>query len=691
MHRFNNFWIEFFKIIAVFAVALGILSLCLFVITYLFCKDLDKGLLPNNATTKTLKIAYSQNVGALNPQGYGKNAMFAQNLVFEGLVRLNKNGEIVPSLASAWSVDKEGKIYTFSLRKGVRFSNGEEFNADAVVLNFKSILQNRIRHSWSGLVGVIKSVEKVDDYAVRIILKSPYTPTLRELALVRPFRFLAPSAFPPDLDLVKHNPVSIGTGAYMLAESKAGAFDKFVKNPHYWVNASNSAEEAQNQASENQQGKFYYDEVLIKVIFEPNSKLAALKAGQVDMIYGADEIPTRIFMEVAEAGGGFCTNAFFCHTERSEVSKRVVSLEKNNRDISPTAQYDNVEVICNDKNGEQNPPKNPEFKAYLGKEAFVTSLLLNSTRLREAGVREAIALAIDKEAAINAVYGELASIAESIFVGEDSHLSLRGDTICHTEVLQKTEVSQHDYGRDSSLATQAKNDKLRDISVSTKPQYDKKNSPSRSTSGVSGWVNPSTNTLNSESTSQNLAQPHETNLQKAREILAMLGYTEANPLRVTLLFLSDKPNQKMLSQILQTQLKRANIALSLRGLDPSMFYNALKNGEFEIAFSKSWGAPYEPLSQLYSFTKPLGHGDYLAQSALRNKVEIDAIILSAINAPNEKEARKDASEAIALLLDSRVYIPLVIERNKAIANGRIKGVERVSGVSYEIPVWEFYE
>ena len=647
-------------------------------------------------STKTLKIAYSQNVGALNPQGYGKNAMFAQNLVFEGLVRLNKNGEIVPSLASAWSVDKEGKIYTFSLRKGVRFSNGEEFNADAVVLNFKSILQNRIRHSWSGLVGVIKSVEKVDDYAVRIILKSPYTPTLRELALVRPFRFLAPSAFPPDLDLVKHNPVSIGTGAYMLAESKAGAFDRFVKNPHYWVNASNSAEEAQNQASENQQGKFYYDEVLIKVIFEPNSKLAALKAGQVDMIYGADEIPTRIFMEVAEAGGGFCTNAFFCHTERSEVSKRVVSLEKNNRDISPTAQYDNVEVICNDKNGEQNPPKNPEFKAYLGKEAFVTSLLLNSTRLREAGVREAIALAIDKEAAINAVYGELASIAESIFVGEDSHLSLRGARSVRerNEAIHESKMDCHKSAVvDAGLASNSRNDAFSCHTERSEVSQQAHQNPHAFAQNrdISGFALNMTSKNTTKFKPKNPAQNHESNLAKAREILGTLGYTADNPLTIELIFKSDKPNQKMLSQILQAQLKRANIALSVRGLEPSMFYNALKNGEFEIAFSESWGAPYEPLSQLYSFTKPLGHGDYLAQSGLSNKVEIDATILRAINAPNEKEARKDAREAIALLIDSRVYIPLAIERNKAIANGRIKGVERVSGVSYEIPVWEFYE
>lgn len=524
--------------------------------------------------TKTLNIAYRENVGALNPQGYNKNAMFAQNLLYEGLVRVGKNGEIIPSLATSWSVDKDGKIYTFSLRRDVLFSNGEEFNADAVVLNFKSILQNSARHSWSGLARHIERVEKLDDYGVRLVLDAPYTPTLNELALVRPFRFLAPSAFPPDLDLVAHNPQPIGTGAYMLVESKLGAFDIFAKNPHYW--------DAERLA---QDGGFYYDFVRIKVIFEPTSKMTALRAGQVDMLYGYDEIPTRIFQE---------------------------AMEESMAEVDTTGNT-------------------PAIKAHLGGEAFVLSLLLNSTRL-DSKTRKAIALSIDKPTLINAVYGELVSHADSIYLYTDFVIphSLRREGL---------------RGGDKS------------------PQSPANLTPAQYTQ----------------------------NLQKAREILATLGYTQANPLRLELLFAGDKPSQKMLSQILQSQLKHAHIALHIRAIEPSMLQNRQRNGDFDIVFGESWGAPYEPLSMLFSYTTPSGHADFIAQSGLENKNEIDALILQVVTQPNAHEAQILAHRAIDMLLQSNVYIPLAIERNKAIARSQIKGVEDISGLIYEIPVWEFWE
>lgn len=592
------------KILAMFGLALGIFSLCVFFSVSLLkenaasTQNIASKSPQNLATPKVLKIAYSQNVGPLNPQGYNKNAMFAQNLLYEGLLKADKNGAIIPSLATSFALDTSGKVYTFTLRKGVRFSNGEEFNADAVVLNFASIIKSRDRHSWSGLARALERVERIDDYRVKIVLKEPYAPTLNELALPRPFRFLAPSAFPSDLDLVAQNPQPIGTGAYMLVESKLGSYDKFAKNPHYW--------DAQRLEA---QGGLYYDEVVVKVIFEPNSKLSALRAGQVDMIYGADEIPIRIFQEIRK------------------------------QEQNPTTM-----------NAPANTSAKSNFRAYISKNnSFVTSLVINSTHIKEAPLRQAIALAIDKEEIVSAVYEGIISPANSIFA--------------HTAVSK--------IG-----ATNAQNQNAQ----SQSPQNQKARAPA-----------------------------HSRNLTKAREILASFGYTQQNPLKLELFFFGDKPSQKMLAQILQSQLKEANIALSVRGLEPSMYANALRKGEFDMAFVDSWGAPYEPLSQLYSYTKPLGHGDYIAQSGLREKPRIDALISQAIKEsasvangtqtpqkPAQKSthtnsAQELSDEAIELLIQSDVYIPLVIERNKAIAHSRIKGVENVGILSYEIPIWDFYE
>ena len=769
------------------------------------------------ASPKVLKIAYSQNVGALNPQGYNKNAMFAQNLLYEGLLKADKNGAIIPSLATSFALDTSGKVYMFSLRKGVRFSNGEEFNADAVVLNFDSILKNRARHSWSGLARALERVEKIDDYTVRLVLKEPYAPTLNELALPRPFRFLAPSAFPSDLDLVAQNPQPIGTGAYMLVESKLGSYDKFAKNPHYWDAKRLEA-----------RGGLYYDEVVVKVIFEPNSKLSALRAGQVDMIYGADEIPIRIFQEI-----------------RNEEARNAVAQSlgaqngvSENAGGNGGARNDSAGNEGKVSGVQGDSGKSPKFRAYLGQASFATSLMLNSNRIKQAQIRKAIALSIDKDTLINAVYGTsgasggdngeigasgksgggdcsvdcganrssdsganpatntvsspIAIVAESIFVHTRIAVSasLADDTRIVPPSPNIDEASAEDKHTISpSLATNAPNH-----ATNTPPQTISQISsarggassisPSLSTSGARGWVetkpkdspaqpqthqnplhnpefkpqnpqnqSPTQNGQNQNPPTQaNPSQPaqskqnpttqnnasqkeqnlYQQNLTKAREILSSFGYTQQNPLKLELFFFGDKPSQKMLAQILQSQLKEANIALSVRGLEPSMYANALRKGEFDMAFVDSWGAPYEPLSQLYSYTKPLGHGDYIAQSALKEKPRIDALILQAIkesasvanpaqnpqnleqnhgtnptrnstqnpainspqNPAHKSRAQALSDEAIELLIQSGVYIPLLIERSKAVAHSRIQGVEGVEGVSslsYEIPIWDFYE
>ena len=234
-----------------------------------------------------LRVAVSQNVGDMNPQGYNLNQLYAQNMIYEGLVKTDSKGNIVPSLALSWEIKDSGKNYIFHLRKNVLFSNGEPFNAQAVVKNFQSILKNKLRHSWSALVMTIDSVVALDDYTIKLTLHHPYIATLNELALVRPFRFIAPSMIPQDLDLAKNNPKKpIGTGPYMLTNTKIGISDTFSKNTNYW--------------DKDKYNGIYYDTIITKIIIDPNAKLVALKTKQVDMIYGSDSIPIDIFHNIAE-------------------------------------------------------------------------------------------------------------------------------------------------------------------------------------------------------------------------------------------------------------------------------------------------------------------------------------------------------------------------------------------------------
>lgn len=170
-------------------------------------------LLPAHAADKdTLTYSWASNVGPLNPHLYSPNQMFAQALVYEPLVRYGKDGTVQPWLAESWSITPDGKEYTFALRKGVTFSDGTPFDAGAVKKNFDAVLRNAESHDWLEFIAQIDKTEVVDAHTFRLTLKNSYYPALQELCLIRPMRFLSPSAFPDDGDTGKSIKAPVGTG-----------------------------------------------------------------------------------------------------------------------------------------------------------------------------------------------------------------------------------------------------------------------------------------------------------------------------------------------------------------------------------------------------------------------------------------------------------------------------------------------
>ena len=231
----------------------------------------------------TLNFATSKNVGPLNPHLYSPNEMWAQDMLYESLVEYSEDGKIVPKLAVSWRIADEGKTYVFTLREGVKFSDGASFDAKAVKLNFDAILANRDRHKWLELANILKDCEIIDDKTIALYLQNAYEPTLKELSLVRPFRFISPLAM-KDANSTKDGIIApVGTGAWKLASTKLGINDIFVKNENYW----------------GQKPKF--DEIVAKVIPDPNTKVVALQTGEVDLIYGNGQISFDMINELKKS------------------------------------------------------------------------------------------------------------------------------------------------------------------------------------------------------------------------------------------------------------------------------------------------------------------------------------------------------------------------------------------------------
>lgn len=184
---------------------------------------------------KTLSYTTVKDIGDMNPHVYG-GSMSAESMIYEPLVRNTKDG-IKPLLAKKWDISKDGKTYTFHLRKDVKFHDGSKFNADAVKKNIDAIQQNKKLHSWLKISTLIDDVKVKDTYTVQIHLKEAYQPALAELAMPRPYVFVSPKDFKHGTTKDGVNSFD-GTGPYKMGEHKKDESATFNKNEQYWGETS---------------------------------------------------------------------------------------------------------------------------------------------------------------------------------------------------------------------------------------------------------------------------------------------------------------------------------------------------------------------------------------------------------------------------------------------------------------------
>ncbi len=175
---------------------------------------------PGRGRAEPAALRLAQQCRAAEPASVCANQMFAQQMLYEPLVRYRAGGRLEPWLAEAWEVSPDGRAYTFRLREGVRFSDGHPFDAEAVRLNVEAVLANRRRHAWLEMVAQIEGVEALDPRTVRIRLRSSYYPFLQDISLVRPLRFLSPAAMPASGNTSEGIKAAVGTGPWLLVESR---------------------------------------------------------------------------------------------------------------------------------------------------------------------------------------------------------------------------------------------------------------------------------------------------------------------------------------------------------------------------------------------------------------------------------------------------------------------------------------
>lgn len=232
---------------------------------------------------KTITIASTNDIGKLNPHKYDSE-MFAQYWVYENLLTYGEDGKPEPCLAESWEISPDGKVYTFHLREGVKFSDGSDLTAEVVKKNYDAVMMAKDEHSWLEVINQISTTEAVDSGTFRITFKNAYYPALQELTLVRPMRILGEAGFPDDGDTSQGIESPIGTGPWVLSEYNKGESAVFVRNENYWGE------------------KPLISRVVVKVIPDGETAASSLEAGDIDMIYGGGLLSIDTFNQLKESG-----------------------------------------------------------------------------------------------------------------------------------------------------------------------------------------------------------------------------------------------------------------------------------------------------------------------------------------------------------------------------------------------------
>ncbi|HIH93457.1 TPA: ABC transporter substrate-binding protein [Methanosarcina acetivorans] len=188
------------------------------------------------------------------------DARFVWAQVYETLVRLDSDLNVIPGLAESWESSDDGKTWIFHLRENVTFHDGTPFNADSVVFSYSN--QSYVRQA---VLRPVQSVEALDDHTVQFVLAKPMPLPFYLTHIAWPV--MGPSCLDAEGNFVK----PVGTGPFKFDTQAKDQEIVLTKNEAYWGEQP------------------LLDKVTFKVIPEAATRVIALETGEVDMIIKVPE------------------------------------------------------------------------------------------------------------------------------------------------------------------------------------------------------------------------------------------------------------------------------------------------------------------------------------------------------------------------------------------------------------------
>ena len=178
-------------------------------------------------------------------------------MMYSQLVRLDENMTPNPELAESWEISKDSLTWTFKLRQGVKFHDGQELTSADVKYTFDRLFEKS--PGKSDFIAVDK-VEPAGKYTVKFVTKEPFAGLLAALGGFWGF-IISEAGIKQHGDL---NKAALGTGPFMFSDWKVEQQLVLKKNPYYW-----------------KKGLPYVDELVIRTIPDEANIVAALRTGQI--------------------------------------------------------------------------------------------------------------------------------------------------------------------------------------------------------------------------------------------------------------------------------------------------------------------------------------------------------------------------------------------------------------------------
>ncbi|MCL2121323.1 MAG: ABC transporter substrate-binding protein [Clostridiales bacterium] len=240
--------------------------------------------------SKTVNLGTDVKATTMDPHNFrDSSSQYLMAMCYESLIYTDHSGSgYQPMLAESWDIAEDGLSWTFHLREGVVWSNGDPFDADDVVFSVQRCIDGREDLVFTmQYLPTLETVEKIDAYTVKVGFSAPSPMAGNGFRCLYIIPQKAYEEYGDDL-FFRQPPLMIGTGPWKMTEWVDSQYTSYVKNETYWNKANYDS---------------FFEEVIIHYIVEPTSAIAAHIAGTTEAyirLSGVSQDLLPLYADVAD-------------------------------------------------------------------------------------------------------------------------------------------------------------------------------------------------------------------------------------------------------------------------------------------------------------------------------------------------------------------------------------------------------